>query len=382
MDFSLTLEQIDIQKAAREFARGEFDQDAALEYDQNQEFPTPLWKKACGLGFVGINFPEEYGGPGFGLLEKVLIIEEFCRKDSGIGMALALSDFGSEMIVKHGTEDQKKWVLPFIMQAEGIVTIAFLEEGYSLAPLATTAKVNDNGYIIEGRKSFVTLGSLASHMVVFCQTNADDPQAQSAILVEKETDGIEVVSMGEKMGMRMVPMDHVSFTHVEVVRENRIGEEHKGYLLLRDFFNEMRIETGAIGVGIAQGGLDMALEYSKKREQFGKAIVNFDAIRNRLADMYMDVELARLIIHKAAWSSDSGRPDYESILMSKAIASRTAYGVTHNALQIYGGLGYMKEGYIEHFFRDAKVLDLFSEPGKTQRSLLADEIVGAKSQLH
>jgi alkylation response protein AidB-like acyl-CoA dehydrogenase len=378
MDFSLTLEQIDVQKAAREFARGEFDPDAALEYDRNQEFPTTIWKKACELGFVGIHFPEEYGGPGFGLLENVLITEEFCRQDSGIGMALALSDFGSEMIVRQGTADQKKRLLPFIMQGEGIVTMAFLEEGYSLAPLETTAKVKKNGYIIDGRKTFVTLGSLANYLMVVCQTDVDDPHAQSVILVDRETDGIEVVSMGEKMGMRMVPMDLVSFTHVEVARKNKIGREDKGYFQLRDFFNEMRIETGGIGVGIAQGGLDRALDYSKKREQFGKAIANFDAIRNKLADMVMDVEMARLLIYKAAWSFDSGRPGYRSILMSKAIASKTAYGVTHNALQIYGGLGYMKEGYIEHFFRDAKVLDLFSEPGKTQRSMLVDEIIGKR----
>ena len=143
MDFSLTTEQRDIQKAAEEFAKGEFDPDAALEYDEKQEFPSTLWKKACELGFVGIHFPEEYGGPGFGLLENALITEAFCRQDSGIGMALALSDCGSEMILRHGDENQKRQVLSFIAQGEGLVTMAALEEGYSLAPLSTTAKVNN-----------------------------------------------------------------------------------------------------------------------------------------------------------------------------------------------------------------------------------------------
>jgi alkylation response protein AidB-like acyl-CoA dehydrogenase len=379
MDFSFTTEQIDIQKAAKEFAKGEFDPDAALEYDEKQEFPSTLWKKACELGFVGIHFPEEYDGPGFGLLENALITEAFCRHDSGIGMALALSDFGSEMILRHGYENQKREVLPVIAQGEGLVTMAALEEGYSLAPLSTTAEVNKGGYIIEGEKTFVTLGRLADYMIVVCQTKTDDPHAQSVILLESKADNVEAVSMGKRMGMRMVPMDRVSFNQVKVPKENRIGQEDRGYFHLREILQEMRIEAGAMGVGIAQGSLDRALDYGKKREQFGKTIVNFAAIRNKLADMYVDVEMARLVTYKAAWAWDRGRPDYRFSLMAKSVASRTAYRVAYEALQIHGGLGYMTEGHIEHFFRDAKVLDLFLEPGKMQRTQLAEEIVGKKT---
>ena len=379
MDFSLTTEQIDVQKAAEEFAKGEFDPDVALEYDEKQEFPMPIWKKACELGFVGIQFPEEYGGPGFGLLENALITETFCKWDSGMGMALALSDFGSEMILRHGDENQKREVLSLVAQGKGLVTLAALEEGYSLSPLSTTVVVNKNGYIIEGEKRFVPLGQLATYMVVVCQSKSEDPYAQSVILLEAKADNVEAVSMGKKMGMRMIPMDRVSFNHVRALRENKIGQEDKGYWQLKEILGEMRIEAGAMGVGIAQGGLDRALDYGKKREQFGKTIVNFDAIRNKLADMYMDVELARLVTYKAAWAFDQGRPDYRCSLMAKSVASRTAYKVTYDALQIHGGLGYMTESQIEHFFRDAKVLDLFLEPGKIQRSQLAEEIIGKKT---
>jgi alkylation response protein AidB-like acyl-CoA dehydrogenase len=381
MDFSLTTEQIDVQRAAEEFAKGEFEPDAALEYDEKQEFPSPIWKKACELGFVGIHFPEEYGGPGFGLLENALITEAFCRQDSGIGMALALSDFGSEMILRHGDENQKREVLPVIAQGKGLVTMAALEEGYSLAlaPLSTTAKVNKDGYIIEGEKTFVTLGRLATYLIVVCQSRSDDPYAQSVILLEAKADNVEAVSMGKRMGMRMVPMDRVSFNQVKAAKESKIGQEDKGYLQLKEILDEMRIEAGAMGVGIAQGGLDRALDYGKRREQFGKTIVHFDAIRNKLADMYMDVELARLVTYKAAWSFDQGRPDYRCSLMAKSVSSRTAYKVTYDALQIHGGLGYMTEGHIERFFRDAKVLDLFLEPGKIQRSQLAEEITGKRT---
>jgi len=376
VDFRLSTEQIDIQKAAREFAKGEFDPDAALEYDQNQQFPSTIWKHACKLGFIGVHFPEVYGGQECGLLEYVLIIEAFCRQDSGIGIALAISGFGSEMILRHGNEIQKLRILPFIAQGRGLVTIAFLEKDCSGAPLTTTAKVSTNGYIINGGKSFVTLGSLAAYMIVVCQTSSVDPNAQSVILLEKEMDGIGVSSMGEKMGMRMVPMDKVSFTNVSVPKENTIGQKDKGYFQLEDFFNEMRIQTGAMGIGIAQGGLDRALEYSKKRRQFGKAIVSFSAIRNKLADIYAEIEMARLITYKAAWSFDKGRNDNQSILMAKMISSKTAYRATYEAVQIHGGYGYMTESHIEHFYRDAKALDLFLEPGQIQRNMLADQITG------
>jgi acyl-CoA dehydrogenase len=380
MDFHLTTEQRDIQKAASEFAKGEFDPDAALDYDLKQQFPLNIWKNACELGFIGVCFPEEYGGQELGLLENALIVEAFCRQDSGVGMALALSDFGSEMIVRNGNEDQKKKILPFIAQGEGIVTSAFLEEGYVLAPFVTTAKISNNGCMINGMKSFVTLASIADYIIVVCQTRLDTPHAQTVILLKREIDGIEVSSMGEKVGMRMVPVDQVFFTNVCVPAENIVGQEDTGYFQLQDFFNEMRIKTGAMGIGIAQGGLDKALEYSKKRKQFGKPIASFDAIRNKLADMHIDVEMARLITYKAAWSFDKGKPDFQAILMSKMIASKTAYRATYDAVQIYGGYGYMTEGHIEHFYRDAKVLDLFLEPGQIQRNMLADHILGGVSE--
>jgi len=376
MDFNLNTEQIDIQKAASEFAKGEFDPDAALDYDLKQQFPVTIWKNACELGFIGVHFPEECGGQELGLLENALIVEAFCRQDSGIGMALALSDFGSEMIVRKGNEDQKKKILPFVAQGKGIVTIAFLEEEYCLAPFATTAKIDENECVINGMKYFVTLANMADYIIVVCQTRMDTPHAQTVILLKKDMDGIEVSSMGEKVGMRMVPVDQVVFADTHVPVENIVGQENTGYFQLRDYFNEMRIKTGAMGIGIAQGGLDKALEYSKKREQFGRPIASFGAIRNKLADMHVDVEMARLITYKAAWSFDQGKPDLRAILMAKMISSQTAYTTTYNAVQIHGGYGYMTEGHIEHFYRDAKVLDLFLEPGHAQRNMLADSILG------
>lgn len=374
MDFDLTREQLDIQKAAREFARGEFDPDLALHCDGNLQFPFDIWKKACALGFQGIHYPESYGGQGLGLLENVLITEGFCREDSGFGAALALSDFGSEMILNHGNETQKLTILPLLAQGEGLISLAFLEEGYSLAPFGTSAVRDNDGYIVNGKKSFALFGNLADYLIVLCQTEADDPTSQSALLIEKGTPGVELSPMGETLGMRMVPMSRALFTQVAVSPEGLLGQEDKAHFQMKDFLDGMRIESGAIGLGIARGALERALEYSRKREQFGKAIATFDAIRNKLVDMYVDVEMARFIVYRAAWSLDQGKPDQRSILMSKLVAAKTAYRVAHDAVQIHGGYGYMTEGHIERFFRDAKVLDLFAEPSQSQRNMLADEL--------
>jgi alkylation response protein AidB-like acyl-CoA dehydrogenase len=379
MNLPLTTEQRDIQKAAREFAMGEFDPEAALEYDKDQQFPKGIWKKACELGFIGAQYPECYGGQGCGVLENALIVEAFCRQDSGIGIALALSDFGSELIVRHGKEDQKKRILPAATNGDSLITLALLEEGYSRAPLATTAVKTSRDYTINGTKFFVTLGSMASTMIVVCQTNADEPHAQTVIVLERYLHGMEISSMGEKLGMRMIPVDQVSFSNVKVPLEHAVGKENNGYSLLQDFFHEVRIETSAMGVGIAQGGVDRALEYSRKREQFGKPIISFEVIRNKLADMYLETEMARCMTYQAAQSFDTGKPDSRSILVATIIASRTAYRATYEAVQIHGGYGYMTEGQIEHFYRDAKALNLFLETEQMQRNMLADQIAGIGS---
>jgi len=380
MDFHLTREQQDIQRAAGEFAKGEFDPDAALQYDMDRQFPSDLLKKASELGFVGIHIPEEYGGQGLGLLENVLVVEAFCRHDSGIGIALALSDFGAELVLRQGSDAQKERFLPFIAEAKGMSTVACFEQGYTLYPFDTSAKRGTGGYSIQGRKSFVPLARSAHYLMVACQTGTDDPRSQSVFLLEHGLEGLQITGRGDQVGMRMVSLDEVSFHCDGIPEESRIGQEHRGHAYLLDFFNEMRIEIGAMAVGIGQGALDRALEYSRKREQFGRAIATFDVIRNKLADMLVNMEMARLVTYRAAWSFDTGSPDLPAMLMAKLVGTSAAYRVAFDALQIHGGLGYMKETPIEHFFRDAKVLDLFMGSGQGQRAMLADHLLGERKR--
>jgi acyl-CoA dehydrogenase len=376
MDFQLTVEQRDIQTAAREFALGEFDPDMAMEYDAKQEFPVIIWKKACELGFLGVRFPEETGGQGCGLLDHSLIIESFCRHDSGMGTALALAGFGSEMILRHGREDQKAVILPLVARGQGIVTAAVLEEAPPFSSIETSARATGHGYVINGAKNFVTLGAMASYMIVACRSGLDARHAQSNFLLEPSSKGISISGMGDKVGMRMIPVDRVIFHGVIASEESIIGRNQNGDEQLREFLTEVRIETAAMGMGIAQGAWDRAAAYSKKRVQFGKAIVNFGAIRNRLADTYLDIQTARLITYKAAWSFDRGRPDARETLMARMAATRAAYRAAYEAVQVFGGYGYMTEAHIERFYRDAKALELLIEQAPIQRASLADQLLG------
>jgi alkylation response protein AidB-like acyl-CoA dehydrogenase len=376
MDFNLTKEQTDIQKAAREFAAGEFDPDRILEWDRNQEFPVSVWKKACNLGFQGVHFPEGYGGQGLELLNHALIIEAFCRQDSGVGMALALSDFGAEMVLAHGTDEQKKKVLPSLAQGQGWLTLAFLEEGYDLSTFRTICHKHESGYTIQGKKSYVTLAGMAQSLVVVCQADSGDSAGQSVFLLKRDAKGIERENMGEKLGMRMIPMQSISFQQVVATGSHLVGQEGKGSSYLGEFLNTARVEAGAAGVGIAQGAFDRALDYARKREQFGKAIVTFDPIKNKLADMLVRVEMARGMVYRAACCLDQKRPENRWNILAKMTASKAALEVANDAIQIHGGYGYMTEGQVEHFYRDARALDLFLESGSIEKSMLADQIAG------
>jgi alkylation response protein AidB-like acyl-CoA dehydrogenase len=376
MDFSLNKEQVDIQKAAREFAKGEFDPELVLEHDKNQQFPKSVWKKASELGFMGVQYPAEFGGQDLGILECALVIEAFCQQDSGVGMALALSDFGADLVVAHGNHDQKKELLPSLARGKALLTLALLEDGYALAPMKVFAKEELSGYVVNGIKFFVPLGDLAHHILLVCQTGSDDPLAQSVFLVKRETSGLECSPWGEKLGMRMVPINRLAFDNLIVPKTHLLGRKNQAHASVKAFLNSMRIKCGAMAVGAAQGSLDRAVDYSKKREQFGKAIISFDLIKNMIADMVIAVETARLVVYKAAYSMDRGRPDHRFILMSKVVGTRAAYDVANHAVQILGGYGYMTEGMVEHFYRDAKALELFLEPARVAKDMLVEQFVG------
>ncbi len=381
MDFELTQEQKDIQKAAREFMEGEYDKEKILEWEQTHTFPREVWKKACKLGFIGIHFPEEYGGQGYGILENALVVEEFCRKDSGVGVAVTLADFSSEVVLRFGTQEQKKKYLIPVTKGEWISGGAYTEpdHGSDITLMATTAIKQGDAYVLNGTKTFITNGLLADFFVVLCQT---DPHAkppyrgQCTIIVEKGAKGLEATEIMPKMGIRMTSTAELSFSDVRVPLINLLGEENKGFYQVLEFFDESRVEIAAQALGMGQGAFDRAIDYARQREQFGKKLVDFQVTQHKLADMATKLETARLLTYKAAWNYDQGRIDPKLTSMAKMFAAKVAVEVADEAIQIFGGYGYITEYEVERFYRDAKITEIYEGTKEIQKNTIASALIG------
>jgi len=381
MDFRLNKEQEAIQKAAREFARGEFDKEIALEHERTHTFPRSIWKKACELGFLGIHFPEKYGGQDYGVLENALVVEEFCRQDSSLGIAVTLADFASEIIMRHGTEEQKeKYLLP-ITRGEALSSGGFTEpdHGSDITLMNTGAVKDANNYVINGVKTFITNGTIGNFVIVLCQTDPDvkpSYRGQSTIIVERDTPGYTQSDVGEKMGIKMTSTAELSFNNVKVPLSNLVGTENKGFYQVLEFFDESRVEIAAQALGIAQGAFDRALAYVKERSQFGKKIAEFQVTQHKLADMITKIETARLIVYKSGWNFDQGIIDPKLTSIAKMYAGRVAVEVADEAIQLHGGYGYMLEYEVERFYRDAKIMEIYEGTKEIQKNTIASGLLG------
>jgi len=381
MDYELTQEQKDIQRAAREFIQGQYDKEKILAWEETHTFPREIWKKACQLGFVGIHFPEEYGGQGYGVTENILIVEEFCRKDSGVGVALSLADFSSEVVLRFGTSEQKKKYLLPVARGEFISGGAYTEpdHGSDITLMATTAARQGDFFVINGTKTFITNGGLADFFVVLCQTdpNMKPPyRGQCTILVDKGAKGLEATEITPKMGIRMTSTAELSFSDVRVPVSQLLGEENKGFYQVLDFFDESRIEIAAQALGIAEAAFDRTLDYVKQRGQFGKKLVDFQITQHKLADMATKIEAARLLTYKAAWNYDQKRIDPKLTSMAKMFAARAAVEVADEAIQMHGGYGYITEYEVERFYRDAKITEIYEGTREIQKNTIASALIG------
>ncbi len=381
MEFELTKSQKDIQKAARDFAKGEFDKELIYEMDKNHEYPTKIWQKAGELGFIGMHFDEKYSGQDMGVFENILVAEEFCRKDSTVGACLILASFASECLLRFASDEIKEKFLPKVAEGEMLSAGAFTEpnHGSDITSMDTTAVKDGDDWVINGSKTFITNGGMAGFYSVLCQT---DPEAKpsyrgiSMILVEADREGITTADVGDKMGIRMMATAEVNFDNVRVPQSNLIGEEGKGFYQVLEFFDESRILIAAQALGTAQGALDRALDYVKQREQFGRKIAQFQVTQHKLADMATKIELARLMTYKAAWNYDQGRIDPKLTSMAKMFAARTAVEVADEAIQLLGGYGYMAEYEVERFYRDAKITELYEGTKEIQKNTIASYLIG------
>jgi alkylation response protein AidB-like acyl-CoA dehydrogenase len=375
LQFKHTTDQLDIRKAVREFAEKEFTKEIALKCDKDELFPNDLYRMAAELGFIGIHFPEQYGGGGFGTLENCIYVEEICRVDSGLGIALSLSDLASELIINHGSEEQKQKYLPKVASGEFISAVALTEpeHGSDITKMDTIAVKKGDEWEINGCKTLISNVSIAGFYIILCQTDPEvtpSYRGQSLIIVDANTDGLEYSLFKDKLGCRASPTGELSFCNMYVPEENLLGTHNKGFYHTMNFFNQSRIEIAGQGVGIAQGAFERAFNYAKERKTFNKSIIEFQAVSHKLADMAIKIESARLLAHKAAWLVDNGHPDPAISSMAKAHAGRVAVEVTDEAIQVLGGAGYLAENEVERFYRDAKIIEIYEGTREIQKNTI------------
>jgi acyl-CoA dehydrogenase len=380
MDFELTNRQKQICRAAREFAEGEFP-GIAREYDRREEFPRDLWKKACELGFIGVFIKKEYGGLGLGFLEFAMVMEEFWRVDPGCGNIL-LTAFGSELIQLYGTEEQKKRYLPPLTRGEAIMGTAITEPdaGSDILSILTAARKDGNDYVITGSKQFITNGSIASHIVVFCLTHTEAESRLKrfgTIVVETDRPGFGAMKLTGKLGIRASDTAEIRLSDVRVPKENLIGgKEGEGFPQIMQLFNINRVIAASQGVGVAQGALEKAIKHVKERKQFGQPIGAFQAVQFKIAEMATWVEAARALTYKAGWMIDHGKVDPKLISIAKYLAGEIGVKVANEALQLHGGYGYIADYDIERFYRDAKIVEIYEGTKEIEKNTIARELLG------
>jgi acyl-CoA dehydrogenase len=380
MDFELSSEQKDIKFAAREFAEGEFSE-IARDCDATEEYPMDLLKKACELGFVGLFIDEKFGGPGLGLLEHLLVLEEFCRVDPGCGHIL-LSTMGAEIILASGTEEQKVRYIPPLTKGTSIMGCAIAETGIGIdtGAIAATAVLTGDGYTLNGEKVFVTNGSIANSLIVLCCTNpsADTLQQKfSLFIVDPKLPGCDVVKIKNKVGLRASNVANVRLKNVSVPVECLLaGKEGMGLDQIQPCLDVRRLVAAAQSIGAAQGAMEEAVSYVKKRKAFGQAIGSFEVTQLKIGEMATYIEASRRLCYQAAWMLDQNKRDASLISMAKWFAGETGVRVADEALQLHGGYGYMTESPIEHFFRDAVTAENYGGYKELEKSFIGRELIG------
>jgi alkylation response protein AidB-like acyl-CoA dehydrogenase len=380
MDFELTNRQKHIRLAAREFAEGEL-AGIGQECDTKETFPKELITKAAQLGFIGSYIKKEYGGLGLGFLEHAIIMEEFWRVDPGLGQVLSSLTFGAEEIQLFGSEDQKKKYLPPLVKGEKIIGFAITEPeaGSDTASATTSADRMGDEYVINGNKVMITNGTLANYLLVYCLTHPEitsKSKRHSIILMETDREGYKADTIHGKMGIRASDTANVYFNNVRVPRENLVGTEGDGFLQLMKFFDHSRSYVAAHGVGLAQGAMEQAIDYSKKRKQFGQTIASFQVTQFKIAEMATLIETARALAYKACWNLDRGNADTQMSAMAKWWACNVAVRVVDEALQLHGGYGYIGDYPIERFYRAAKILEIYEGTKEVDKMTIGRRILG------
>jgi butyryl-CoA dehydrogenase len=365
------------QKVIREFCEKEL-KPIASKIDQEEYFPYDLYKKMGQMGMMGMTVPQEYGGAGIDKVSYMIALEEISRFCGSTGLTVeAHNTLGCGYIYEHGSEEQRKKYLPNYTTGENFAALAITEPnaGSDVAGLQTTAVLDKDEWIINGTKQFITSGDIACVNIVMTKTDKEKGvKGISAILVEKDTKGFKVGQLEDKLGLRGSRTAELIFEDCRVPKENLLGEENKGFYGVMDTLDRGRTAVGAMSVGIARGALDDALEYANQREQFGRSIGKFQAIRFMISDVATEVDAARLLVHRAAFLEDQKLPYSKEAAMAKLFASEMAMRATNKAIQIFGGYGYIREYPVERYFRDVKLCQIGEGTSEVQRIVIAKRL--------
>ena len=371
----------ELQKTVREMARTIAEEKilpvrAAL--DEKEEFPWAIMKDIADTDLFRVFIPEEYGGLGGGCLELCLVVEELSRVCPGVAVSYAGSLLGSFALLEYGNEEQKRKYLPDIASGKRLAAFAVTEAeaGSDIGDIKTTATRTDEGYVINGTKQFITNGGEADiYTVIVLTDKARGARGASAFLVEKDTPGFSFGRKEKKMGIRTSATRELVFEDCLVPAENIIGRDGMGFIMTIKLFDYTRPGIAAQAVGVAQGALEAAIDYARKRIQFGHPIISFQAVQHMLANMAIDVEAARALVYAVARTVDSGAKNFsKESAMAKVFASDVAMRVTTDAVQIFGGVGYMRDYPVEKMMRDAKIMQIYEGTNQVLRNVIALEL--------
>lgn len=378
MDYLLTEEQMMVRDLACRIADEKI-RPVAAELDEKEEFPWEIMKVLAESDLCGIYIEEKYGGMGGGVLELSIVTEELSRACGGIAICFAATALGAYPIILHGTEEQKQKYLPDIASGKKLAAFALTEAGAGsdASAIATTAKKEGDHYVLNGTKQWITNGGEAEIYTVIAMTDkTKGARGASAFIVEKGTSGFDFGKKEKKMGIRASATRELVFNDCKVPKENLLGREGMGFIIAMRTFDQSRPGVAAQAVGIAQGALNLAVKYARERIQFGKPISSFQGVQFMLADMATQVEAARALVYATARMIDSGAKNVaKGSAMAKLFASDMCMKVTTDAVQIFGGYGYMRDYPIEKYMRDAKITQIYEGTNQIQRSIIALELI-------
>ena len=377
IDFTLTEEQLALRALAHEFALNE-SRPVAPRHDRTGEFPWDIIHKAHKLGLMNLTIPEEYGGGGLHEFEECLLTEELGWGCAGMTTTLSANTLGAIPIILGGSDEQKRKYLGMLTSEPALIAFNLTEpqSGSDSASMKMTARKVGGDYVLNGTKQFISNGSVAALHSVFAMTDpARGANGINAFVVPADTKGVSAGKEEDKMGQRASNTSQVIYQDAVVPAANRLGGEGEGFKLAMKTLDQSRAGIAALGVGLAQAALDAAVDYAKERKAFEQPIANFQAIQFLLADMAIKIETARLITWKAAWMVDHGQRASLESAIAKCYGSDIAMQVTTDAVQVFGGYGYMRDYPVEKYMRDAKLLQIYEGTNQIQRVVIARHLL-------